>query len=187
MITNIWHYQQLNKDQQKIGQLIKNINDLIVNFNNINGSVPTNSPDANLIMENIWLGNSSVAQDFNFMVSKKINTIINITKDISNYFDFIDYVNYFIRDDDACQINLFYVMEQGAKIINDVVSNKKTILVHCKRGHHRSACVVAFYLMKYHNISLICAISLIKNIRPTAFRRITCMLQELILYEIKRN
>ena len=184
----MWHYKQLNTYQQKIGQLVKDINDIIVNFNdkslNDLASKNLNQPDANLIMDNIWLGNSNVAQDFNFVTSKKINTIINVTKDISNYFDFIEYINYYIRDDDACQINLFYVMEEGAKIINDTISNGKTILIHCKRGHHRSACIVAFYLMKYHNISLICAIKIIKNIRPNAFRRITCMLQQLILYEI---
>ena len=183
MIAGSWHYKHLNDTEQKIGKLISVINDLIVNYSDYKGS----EADANLIMNQIWLGNLNTAQDFNFVTSKQIKAIINATTDVPNKFDFIDYTNYYIKDEDACKENLMYVMECGANIINSSVIDQKPILVHCKRGHHRSASIIAFYLMKYHNMSLIYAIYLIKTARPTTFRRITCMLQELILYEINRT
>lgn len=177
-----WYYKYLDSNEQKIGKLITNINEVIVKYSEKKGS----EADANLIINNIWLGNQIAAHDLNFVTSKFIKNVINVSDDVPNKFDFLDYYSCSIKDSDTCYKNIINVLEKGAEIINYSVKNNNKILVHCKRGHHRSASIVAFYLMKYHNMSLIDAIYVIKNSRPTAFRRINCMMQSLINYEINR-
>lgn len=183
MITDTWHYKTLNGNEQQIGKLLKDINYLIVNY-----PVDKNrEPDANQIMQMLWLGNFHAAHDFNFITSRRIKTIINITKNIPNKFDFIDYINYYVDDEDACKKNLFHIMNDGADIINNSIIDKRPVLVHCKKGHHRSASMIVFYLMKYHNVSLVDGIRLIKLDRPKAFTRMICILKILIWYEIEKN
>lgn len=182
-IDGIWQFKKLNKSEQLFGIINRQINDLIIKCSNTKGT----ETDADLIIDNIWLGNMYVAHDYNFVVSKGIKSIINVTDDVPNKFTFIDYCNFFIKDIDACDEDLIKLIEYGADVVHEAVSNNGPVLVHCKRGHHRSASVIAFYLMKYHKMSLIDAISYIKCIRPTAFRRMTCLLQNLILYEYNRQ
>lgn len=167
--------KKLNQDVKKIINYYNNkyVNDVEYNVNNI--------------CKNIWLGNIQIAQNKKFVDNEKIECIINVTKDIPNKFNSIKSYTYHIRDRDACQKNLMEIMEKSAKNIHENILNGKNILVHCKRGHHRSAAVLAFYLMKYHNKSLIESIKLIKARRPSAFRRFTCLVKTLSVYEIAKK
>ena len=47
------------------------------------------------------------------------------------------------------------------------IENKKNILVHCKAGHRRSVCLIAYYLMKKYGVSRAAALKHIHGIRPT--------------------
>jgi len=80
--------------------------------------------------------------------------------------------------------NFFVMLNEGADIIDYAQKMGKAILVHCKRGHHRSASIVVFYLMKYQGMSLVDAICMVKAKRPTAFARETCLLRTLIQIEV---
>ena len=181
-IDNSWMHKQLYGDELILGNLYRQINKLICDFSSLKGS----EADANLIFGSVWLGNMKVAHDYNFVTSKRIGYIINVTDDVYNKFPFIDYTQFPIKDVEACYQNLFNMIDNGADLINKAVKENKPILIHCKRGHHRSASIITFYLMKYQNMSLVDAIHLIKKKRPTAFRRFTCMLNNLILYEYQR-
>jgi protein tyrosine/serine phosphatase len=134
----------------------------------------------------LWLGDKYIAHNLEFITQNEIKYIINITDNINNKFDFVSYVNFRIRDIMACETDTLDVLKQGAEIINVVLHHNLPILIHCKQGHHRSASIVAFYLMQYHHLSLLSALHLIKQIRPRAFRRVSCMLKTLIDYEVDR-
>lgn len=175
----LWKFKELNGNERKLGDLQKNINNIIINNPGEKGT----EADANLLFDYVWLGNYRVADDFNFVTDNRIRHIINATYDIPNSFAFINYTTFSIQDQDACNQSILDMLDQGADIINSAIIKKQSILVHCKRGHHRSASIIAFYLMKYYNMSLGDAIYFIKCKRPTAFRRMTCMLQTLIDYE----
>lgn len=164
---------QTSKNKDIIRQL-KNI----ITF----GTKP-NSANANLIVKNLWLGNCLAAHDIDFVTQQHIKYIINVTDDVPNKFPFINYTSYKIKDIYACHKNLFRIINEAADIIHHVLSSNSAILVHCKQGHHRSATIVVFYLMKYQDMSLIDAVKFVKNIRPNAFRRINCMLKTLIIDE----
>lgn len=167
-------------------ELYYNIVDQVLNIIH-NFSAPKGTEtDVSFIMNNLWLGNWKSAHSANFVNSNKICKIINVTDNIPNKFVHIKYQTFEMRDENACQKNLFGMMIEGAKIINKAINKNKAILIHCKRGHHRSASIIVLYFMMYHNMSLIDALIYVKQIRPTSFRRISCMLNQLIIYEHRR-
>jgi protein-tyrosine phosphatase len=106
--------------------------------------------------------------------------IMNVTPDGSDNFNFITYHRYAIRDETLNKRLAHNILDSGAAIINKCVLENRPILIHCKRGHHRSATIVAYYLMKYLSFDLSQAIVFIKKKRPSAFRRITHFLQFLV-------
>lgn len=135
-------------------------------------------PQVTKILPNLWLGDQQSAITGTFIHDAKIKYIINITPDTSKIkFAGIKYYKISIQDKnirDSDQI--MDMLIEMARIINNALINNQAVLVHCKRGHHRSAALVAFYLMKYHNINLPNAICLIKSKRPRSFRKMTNIL-----------
>lgn len=182
MQDNIWYFKTLTGKEKKLGQINKQINYIITTYYN-----NKNETWADLLFDSVWLGNIYAAHDLNFLKDKKIKYVINATYDVPNKYSFINYTTFPISDIEACYKNYINIMDKGADIINRAISENEPILVHCKRGHHRSAAIVAFYLMKYQNMSLVDAILLIKSSRPTSFRRMSCMLKTLICYEYEKS
>jgi hypothetical protein len=155
------------------------IHDLICRLNYLSNRINYES-NATYILNNIWLGNANAACDFNFVTKNKIMNIMNVTPDGSDNFNFITYHRYAIRDETLNKRLAHNILDSGAAIINKCVLENRPILIHCKRGHHRSATIVAYYLMKYLSFDLSQAIVFIKKKRPSAFRRITHFLQFLV-------
>ena len=174
-----WQFKFLTNHEKEKGEIYKKISYIIT-------CIPHNKgmeKNANLIIKNLWLGNYIAAHDINFITNEKINDIVNVTSSVSNRFNFVDYINLPIVDENACFTNIFDLMLECVHLIKNKLQENKSVLVHCKRGHHRSASIVALYLMIYCRVSLVDAVSTIKKIRPTSFRRITCMLKILIDYQ----
>lgn len=177
-----WSFKKLTGHQLLFGEILQKLNEIIV-CGNSSKNMETN---ANQITKLIWLGNASAAHDFNFIYRNKIRHIINLTPNIPNKFSFIQYHRYPVKDYEACLVDLYELMDNAADTIHKAMLENSAVLVHCKNGHHRSAAVVALYLMKYHNMTLIDAISYIKKIRPTTFQRMNCMLKTLLRYEFTK-
>lgn len=178
----MWTYKKLYGNELILGDLNKKVNFLIVTYSKQKGT----ESNANLVFKNIWLGNEHAATDIQFVYDKNIKCIINVTTHVQNIFPFVNYLKIPIKDFNACESNLLQIIEIGADTIHQAIQTNNTVLVHCKKGHHRSAAILAFYLMKYNGMNLLDSIYLIKKVRPTAFRKMTCMLQTLIYYEYNR-
>ena len=174
-----WRFQELTGEELRYGETMRKLNEIIINCSLPKGT----ETNANQITNLVWLGNAKAAHDFNFIYRNKIHHIINLTPNIPNKFHFINYQTFPIKDYEACLVDLYKLMETAADLINTAVSENKAVLVHCKKGHHRSASIIALYLMKYHNMSLVDAVYYIKRIRPTSFRRMNCMLKTLTRQE----
>jgi len=174
-----WQFKILSSTEQSRNHLTKEITKIVKQPSDVKSHVSQ-------ILPNLWLGNKYIAHDLEFITTNGIKYIINITDNINNKFDFVSYVNFKVRDVMACETDTLDILKQGAEIINVVLHHNLPILIHCKQGHHRSASIIAFYLMQYHHLSLLSALRLIKQIRPRAFRRISCMLKTLIDYEVER-
>jgi protein-tyrosine phosphatase len=69
--------------------------------------------------------------------------------------------------------NVFRMFNVTSKIIATNISDG--ILVHCKKGHHRSSSIVTAYLIKDTDYTYEEAIIKINKLRPLAMRRYTCM------------
>lgn len=175
-----WKFHILNPREIMKHKITNDVNKLIYGIDN------PNKYSVSLILPNIWLGDRYIAYDYDFMIRERVGHIINITEDVYNIFDFITYTNYRIKDVNTCYFDAMEILETGAYEIYRHVNKNIPILIHCKQGHHRSAAMVAFYLMKYQNMTLCDAISTIKTQRPKALRRMTCMMKTLIEYETDR-
>lgn len=132
--------------------------------------------DADLVINNIWLGNKSSSQDRDFLNSNKINFVVNCTTDITipewYKYDDINYIRLPIYDWNS-ESNNNILKDEIMNIINTINTYKnknQNILVHCFAGMQRSATVIACYLMYYYKFRPEHAILYIRNKRDIAFK-----------------
>lgn len=114
------------------------------------------------IVFGLWVGNKKDAFDLNFLKSRNINIIINVTTEVpfieedekiniekiripvsDNFKDGEDYLKW--------NNELFNHFEQLSTFIEKKLSKQKNILVHCNQGKYRSTAVILSYLMKKLN------------------------------------
>jgi len=132
--------------------------------------------NADLIINNIWLGNKSSALDRNFLTTNNIKLVVNCTTDIniSEWYetDNINYIRLPIYDWNSESNNNILKAEiiNIIKTINIYKERNENILVHCFAGMQRSATVIACYLMYYYDFSPEDAILYIRNKRNIAFQ-----------------
>lgn len=120
-------------------------------------SQPTN------IIDNIWLGSAHNAANYDLLKQLEIKEIINVTKDIYDYYpQEFTYHKFEINDDDKANID--NILDQTYEII-DKIPVTDNILVHCFMGASRSCSVVIYYLMKKQNKTFSEALNFIKEKR----------------------
>jgi protein-tyrosine phosphatase len=121
------------------------------------------------IIDNIYLGSAYNASHYDTLINNNIKLILNITTEISNYYESLDnfiYKNYKINDNNKESIKKYLL--DTYEIINLFQlqnNNNNNILIHCFMGASRSVSVVIYYLMKKHNMSLANSIIYIKKKR----------------------
>jgi len=142
--------------------------------------------DVDLIIPNLWLGNKHAALDENFIRTKNIKYIVNVSDGIHCPFSFITYYHIPIKDKRMCSEASRHVMytyiDTALEFITKGLRENVGVLVHCRKGHHRSANIVLLFLMKYLKIGYIPGIIYINNIRPYSLRRNTCVNKWIIDY-----
>lgn len=148
-----------------------------------------NEKDVNEIIPNLWLGNCKAAYDKGFLMKYNIKYIITIMENFEEPFR-LNCITYFIipmNDKKLCSKNMINIFESTTDFIFKALKENSPILVHCKRGHHRSASVIAAYLIKYLKINYVVAINYINFLRPYALIRDTCMSKGLYEYYLYLN
>jgi protein-tyrosine phosphatase len=105
------------------------------------------------IDDNLYLGNSYNAANYSHLKDRNIVGIVNVTEEITNYFDDcneFDYLKINILDNTKTNI-----IDHIDKIMEFVKNKQKdgNILIHCFAGKSRSATCVLYYLMKKYNYS----------------------------------
>lgn len=101
------------------------------------------------IIDNIYLGNAYTASNYNELKEKNIGLIINITKEIPNYYE-KDFEYYNICVEDINESSIIDHIEPVLQKISEYNKNSsdKNILVHCFMGSSRSATIVSSYILK---------------------------------------
>ena len=101
------------------------------------------------------------------MNRKRINVILNITDEISNFYEADGQFTYYrfpIRDNNSDEIST--ILNETYNVIEHHISRGDRILVHCYMGASRSASVVIHYIMKRFKIPYWKAVRTIKIQRP---------------------
>lgn len=107
------------------------------------------------IIDNIILGNACDASFYYHMKEANIGMIINVTKEIPNYFK-KDFEYYKISLNDQNYENFTNeIFERVNAFISIYTSkNKGNVLIHCYMGSSRSATIVSAYMIKKYGYTL---------------------------------
>ena len=140
--------------------------------------------DVTEVVPKLWLGNYKSAIDKRFLEIYKIKYIITVMDNFDNKFkyDNITYISIPIRDKQVCSKNMIEIFDMVNDFIFEALKKKESVLVHCKKGHHRSAAIVASFLIKYYKMNYISSVLYINMLRKYALRRDTCMSKWLFKY-----
>ncbi len=143
-----------------------------------------NEKDVNEVIPNLWLGNVNAAYNKKFIDKYNIKYILTVMDDfdIKYKYDDVTYLVVPIKDKKVCDIDMHNIFATSIYFINNALKNNSPILVHCKRGHHRSAAIVAGFLVQHLRIGYEAATKYIHHLRPCALRRDTCMTRHLFQY-----
>ena len=146
------------------------------------------------IIPNLYLGSVEASTDNDFIHNKKIDVIVNCSKDLKNEYslnllkpieeapleiqEWLYNNSYYIKyyripvDDNGktSEIQNFYKYSME---ILDIIVNEykkgKNILVHCLAGNQRSASFITAFLMLYKNITLGESVSYLLTKKPNVF------------------
>lgn len=145
--------------------------------------------DVNEVIPNLWLGNVSAAYDKTFLDKYKIKYILTVMDEFDDKFKYNDitYLVIPIKDKDTSSRNMNSVFDIATLFILHALQNKENILVHCRKGHHRSAAIVVAFLIKYLKVDYTSATIYINYLRPYALIRKTCMTDHAFQYYLSIN
>ena len=139
--------------------------------------------NADQILPNLWLGNALAAKNRDFLIKNNVKYIINISCEIPNYYHgSLNYLNVSINDTDVSYQDVSKIFEITNKFISEAYKNNTAVLVHSKRGHNRSATVVAAFMIKHLNMDVDSSIKYINALRRNTFTRETNMTKGLRQY-----
>ncbi len=104
----------------------------------------------NLIMDNLYLGHKTDAQNIILLKEKGIKHILTVTFQVDC--EFPNDFNYKqIKVEDARYKLILPFIPEGVEFIEQALEAKEPILVHCIEGKSRSASMIVAYLIKNHN------------------------------------
>jgi len=123
------------------------------------------------ILNQLWLGDHYSRKNINFFRYYNINVIINCSELENICYNNIKYLNISIEDNITERDKMFNYIIKYSKIIHKKIKKKCNILVHCNQGISRSPCIIAGYLILYHNFTYNQAITYINFINPYCFSK----------------
>jgi protein-tyrosine phosphatase len=118
------------------------------------------------IIDNIYLGNAYNSSNYSVIKNNNIKYIINVTKELPNYYEKNDINYYRIPISDNCEHHISIYIQDAMKFIEQTQSNNNgNILIHCYMGSSRSASIILAYLVYKYKYDIDKAIDFIKNKR----------------------
>ncbi|KAG0711691.1 Protein phosphatase Slingshot [Chionoecetes opilio] len=116
------------------------------------------------IFPHVYLGSEWNASNLDELQSNGVGFILNVTKEIDNFYPgTFDYLNIRVYDDEKTELLRHW--DRTFRYITQVKEKNSKVLVHCKMGISRSASVVIAYAMKAFNMSLDEALAIVKKKR----------------------
>ncbi|KAK6298365.1 hypothetical protein J4Q44_G00314200 [Coregonus suidteri] len=117
------------------------------------------------IFDYLFLGSEWNAANFEELQKNNVGYILNITREIDNFFpESFSYMNIRVYDVEAT--DLLSHWKNTYTFINTARQSGQAVLVHCKMGVSRSGSTVVAYAMKQQRWSLEVALSYVRDRRP---------------------
>ncbi|CAG5133585.1 unnamed protein product, partial [Candidula unifasciata] len=116
------------------------------------------------ILEFLYLGSEWNASNLDELVEKGIGYILNVTKEIDNFFEG-KFQYYNVRVYDVDESDLLKHWDKTYKFISKARSHNSKVLVHCKMGVSRSASTVMAFIMKDQRLTVNEAFQFVKDRR----------------------
>uniref|UniRef100_A0A4W5P3A6 protein-serine/threonine phosphatase n=1 Tax=Hucho hucho TaxID=62062 RepID=A0A4W5P3A6_9TELE len=117
------------------------------------------------IFDYLFLGSEWNAANFEELQKNNVGYILNITREIDNFFpESFSYMNIRVYDVEAT--DLLSHWKDTYTFINKARQSGKAVLVHCKMGVSRSGSTVVAYAMKQQRWPLEVALSYVRDRRP---------------------
>ncbi|TPP66903.1 SSH2 [Fasciola gigantica] len=122
--------------------------------------------EASEIFDHLLLGTTFNASNRGELERRSVTHILNVTREVDNFFpgDKFEYKNIRVFDDE--QSSLLPYFEDTHRFINEAKAQGTCCLVHCRMGISRSATAVIAYAMKEQNWDLDTALTYVKGRRP---------------------
>ena len=119
---------------------------------------------ASKIFDFMYLGSEWNASNLEELNANGITHIMNITREIDNFFPAVfKYQN--IREYDVEETDLLKHWDETFNFVVDCMEKKGKVLIHCKMGISRSASTVCAFAMKYYGWSLEQSLNYVKERR----------------------
>ena len=119
--------------------------------------------EANMIIENLYLGNIDSSYDYAELKNIGITHVVSVLQGyIPPYPDDFNYLVVNALDDE--NTNLKDVFDEAIEFIDEGIENGK-VLVHCYAGRSRSATIVIAYIVKKFGMSVEKALKFVKGCR----------------------
>jgi len=120
---------------------------------------------ASKMFDFLYLGSEWNASNLEELNGNGITHILNVTREIDNFFPAIfQYLN--IREYDEEQTDLLKYWNKTYNFINDAKEVGGNVLVHCKMGISRSASTVVAFAMKFFSWTLDDTLAYVRQRRP---------------------
>lgn len=114
-----------------------------------------------LIVEGLYLSNLKTSRNHKFFKTQKISDVLIAAKTLKMIFKEVHYKR-LILDDNPKQ-NIAKYFAESIKFIQDSISQKRNILVHCLGGKSRSVTIVVAYVMLKQNQTFEKALEFVKT------------------------
>jgi predicted protein tyrosine phosphatase len=127
-------------------------------------------PSKQIVPYPIWIGSRGDSENAAFFNRHKISLVINCSRDIP--FTFPGHVQTYrvnVHDNKTERATILQYWPDAVKAIENAVSKKNGVLVHCYAGMQRSTATVAAYLIWKEGISAQEAMQRIKKRKSEAF------------------
>ena len=106
-------------------------------------------------MPNLFLGGRLAAQNWEWLVQNKIQSIVNVTADVSNYYEGEEgFVYHRVAIEDAHTSDIGAHFEATTQLIRAQLEEGRAVLCHCREGLSRSPSIVAAFLMQTMNLTV---------------------------------
>jgi protein-tyrosine phosphatase len=122
--------------------------------------------DCAKVIPHLFIGSAKVAKNKTQLDYLQINTIINCSIEVDNFFENdkkYKYINLFWKDN--FRQNILVQLDPLCEKIYKEVSRGRNVFVHCYAGISRSASIIIAYLIKYNQMTYYSAYKHLHSIR----------------------